>query len=77
EAAGLDPNNLAVSDPSAMNFGVGEDADTATKCEAKPWRDIWGAGQGIGAVDAVVPAAQIVERLDREYTDAHQRLRRM
>ncbi|MGW5151035.1 NAD(P)H-dependent flavin oxidoreductase, partial [Rhodococcus koreensis] len=45
--------------------------------EAKPWRDIWGAGQGIGAVDAVVPAAQIVERLDREYTDAHQGLRRM
>ncbi|MDF3305402.1 nitronate monooxygenase family protein [Rhodococcus sp. T2V] len=77
EAAGLDPNNLAVSDPSAMNFGVGEDADTATKPEAKPWRDIWGAGQGIGAVDAVVPAAQIVERLDREYTDAHQGLRRM
>ncbi|QSE92433.1 nitronate monooxygenase [Rhodococcus pseudokoreensis] len=77
EAAGLDPNNLAVSDPTAMDFGVGEDADTSTKTEAKPWRDIWGAGQGIGAVDAIVPAAQIVERLDREYTDAHQRLRRM
>ncbi|ELB89541.1 2-nitropropane dioxygenase [Rhodococcus wratislaviensis IFP 2016] len=74
EAAGLDPNNLAVSDPSAMNFGVGEDADKSTKSEAKPWRDIWGAGQGIGAVDAVVPAAEIVERLTREYADARARL---
>ncbi|MDI9935778.1 nitronate monooxygenase family protein [Rhodococcus sp. IEGM 1351] len=74
EAAGLDPNNLAVSDPSAMNFSVGEDADTAAKTEAKPWRDIWGAGQGIGAVDAVVPAAEIVERLTREYAEARARL---
>ncbi|MFD9660851.1 NAD(P)H-dependent flavin oxidoreductase [Rhodococcus sp. NPDC059968] len=74
EAAGLDPNNLAVSDPSAMDFGVGEDADTAVKSEAKPWRDIWGAGQGIGAVGAVVPAAEIVERLTREYADARARL---
>jgi len=74
EAAGLDPNNLAVSDPSAMNFGVGEDADKSTKSEAKPWRDIWGAGQGIGAVDAVVPAAEIVERLTREYAEARARL---
>ena len=74
EAAGLDPNNLAVSDPSAMNFGVGEDADTAAKSEAKPWRDIWGAGQGIGAVDAVVPAAEIVERLTREYAAAKDQL---
>jgi nitronate monooxygenase len=74
EAAGLDPNNLAVSDPSAMDFGVGEEADNAAKSEAKPWRDIWGAGQGIGAVDAVVPAAEIVERLTREYADAKARL---
>ncbi|MDH6293442.1 NAD(P)H-dependent flavin oxidoreductase YrpB (nitropropane dioxygenase family), partial [Rhodococcus opacus] len=74
EAAGLDPNNLAHSDPSAMNFGVGEDADTAAKTEAKPWRDIWGAGQGIGAVDAVVPAAEIVERLTREYAAAKDQL---
>ncbi|MDJ0420800.1 NAD(P)H-dependent flavin oxidoreductase [Rhodococcus opacus] len=74
EAAGLDPNNLAVSDPSAMNFGVGEDADKSTKSEAKPWRDIWGAGQGIGAVDAVVPAAEIVERLTREYAAAKDQL---
>ncbi|WP_241032112.1 hypothetical protein [Rhodococcus pseudokoreensis] len=74
EAAGLDPNNLAVADPTAMDFGVGEDADTSTRTEAKPWRDIWGAGQGIGAIDAIVPAAQIVERLSREYTDARAHL---
>jgi nitronate monooxygenase len=67
---GLDPNNLAVSDLSAMNFGVGEDADTAATTEAEPWRDIWGAGQGIGVVDAVNPAAGIVERLTREYEAA-------
>ncbi|MFW2243973.1 nitronate monooxygenase, partial [Rhodococcus opacus] len=48
--------------------------DKSTKSEAKPWRDIWGAGQGIGAVDAVVPAAEIVERLTREYADARARL---
>ncbi|MHA4853904.1 NAD(P)H-dependent flavin oxidoreductase [Rhodococcus sp. MSC1_016] len=74
EAAGLDPNNLAVSDPTAMNFGVGEDADKSTKSEAKPWRDIWGAGQGIGTVDAVVPAAEIVKRLTREYAAAKDQL---
>ena len=48
-AAGLDPENLPVSDPSKMNFG-GAGA-------AKAWKDIWGCGQGIGAVKAVVPAA--------------------
>ena len=70
EAVGLDPNNLAVSAPSVMNFGVGEDSDTETTTEAKPWRDIWGAGQGIGAVDAVKPVADIVERLTCEYEAA-------
>jgi nitronate monooxygenase len=70
EAVGLDPNNLAQSDPSAMDFGVGETADTVANSKAKPWRDIWGAGQGVGAVDAVVPVAEIVERLSREYADA-------
>ena len=44
ENAGLDPNNLPVSDPSAMNFGSGGGSD------AKAWKDIWGSGQGIGAV---------------------------
>ncbi|WP_313073780.1 nitronate monooxygenase family protein [Melaminivora sp.] len=64
-AAGLDPDHLPESDPSKMNFGG--DAK-------KAWKDIWGCGQGIGAVDAVVPAAELVERLDREYRAARQRL---
>ncbi|MGX7729148.1 NAD(P)H-dependent flavin oxidoreductase [Rhodococcus sp. 2H158] len=72
EAAGLDPNNLAVSDPSAMDFGTGESSGTGAK--AKAWRDIWGSGQGIGAVDAVVPAAELVDRLATEYRAARERL---
>jgi nitronate monooxygenase len=64
-AAGLDPNNLAVSDPSKMNFG---------SASAKAWKDIWGAGQGISAVKEVVPAAALVERLQAEYAAAKQRL---
>lgn len=72
EAAGLDPNNLAVSDPSAMDFGTGESSGSAQA--AKAWRDIWGSGQGIGAVDAVVPAAELVDRLTTEYRAARERL---
>jgi nitronate monooxygenase len=68
EAAGLDPDNLPGSDPSKMNFGSGEQSD------AKAWKDIWGCGQGIGAVDAVVGAADLVERLRREYDEARKRL---
>ena len=64
-AAGLDPDNLPVSDPSAMNFGSGR---------TKAWKDIWGCGQGIGAIDKVVPTAELVARLKREYTAARQRL---
>ncbi len=64
--AGLDPDNLPESDPSAMNFG-GEAAK-------KAWKDIWGCGQGIGAVKAVVPAAELVARLKREYEAARRRL---
>ena len=67
-AAGLDPDNLPVSDPSAMNFGG--DA-------AKAWKDIWGCGQGIGAIDAVVPAAELVARLRREYEAAQLRIARV
>ena len=63
--AGLDPEHLPESDPSAMNFGGSA---------AKAWKDIWGCGQGIGAVKAVVPAAELVARLQREYKDAQQRL---
>jgi nitronate monooxygenase len=63
--AGLDPDNLPVSDPSKMNFAGG-----ATKA----WKDIWGCGQGIGAVKAVVPAAEMVARMQREYALARKRL---
>jgi len=63
--AGMDPDNLPESDPSAMNFG----GDSK-----KAWKDIWGCGQGIGNVNAVVPAAELVARLVREYQAARQRL---
>ena len=66
-AAGLDPDNLPESDPTKMNFGG--DAK-------KAWKDIWGCGQGIGAVDAVLPAAELVARLRREYEQARARLSR-
>jgi len=68
EAAGLDPAHLPEADPSKMNFGSG--GDTA----AKAWKDIWGCGQGIGSVEAVLPAAELVARLAREYAAARVRL---
>jgi len=64
-AAGLDPENLPVSDPSKMNFGG--DAK-------KAWKDIWGCGQGIGAVSAVTSTAELVARLRGEYEAARARL---
>ncbi len=64
ERAGLDPDNLPQADPSVMNFGSGGNQ------EAKAWRDIWGCGQGIGAVKGVVPAAELVDRLAAEYEAA-------
>jgi len=66
-AAGLNPDDLPVSDPSTMNFDDGSS-------KAKAWKDIWGSGQGIGAVEKVVPARDLVERLIREYADARARL---
>ena len=68
EAAGLDPDNLAGGDPSTMDFGSGGSSD------AKAWKDIWGCGQGIGAVKEVVPTAALVARLKREYHAARDRL---
>jgi nitronate monooxygenase len=65
--AGLDPDNLPESDPGKMSFGGGDSAK-------KAWKDIWGCGQGIGAVHAVVPAAELVARLKREYDGARQRI---
>ncbi len=64
--AGMDPDHLPESDPSKMNFG-GEGAK-------KAWKDIWGCGQGIGAVKAVVPARELCERLAREYREARARV---
>jgi nitronate monooxygenase len=64
-AAGLDPDKLPESDPSAMNFGG--DAK-------KAWKDIWGCGQGIGAVTAVTSTADLVARLAREYREAKARI---
>ncbi len=63
--AGLDPDNLPQSDPSKMSF---------SSDRKKPWKDIWGSGQGIGAVRDVVPAAALIARLKREYAAARQRL---
>ena len=67
-AAGLDPENLPQSDPSKMNFGSGG----TTK--AKAWKDIWGSGQGIGAVKTVESAGDFIARLGREYAQAKERL---
>ncbi len=68
EAAGLDPDNLPESDPSAMNFGSGGNTD------AKAWKDIWGCGQGIGAVKSAGPTSAFVEKLVAEYEAAKQRI---
>ena len=64
-SAGLDPDALPESDPSTMNFGG--DAK-------KAWKDIWGCGQGIGAVKQVLPARELIGRLKAEYEQARRRL---
>jgi nitronate monooxygenase len=64
-AQGLDPDALPQSDPTQMNFSSGT---------GKAWRDIWGAGQGVGSVDAVLPAGQLVARWQDEYALARRRL---
>ena len=63
--AGMDPEHLPESDPTKMNF---------SSDSAKAWKDIWGSGQGIGAVHQVLPAAALVKRLADEYLAARQRL---
>jgi nitronate monooxygenase len=67
-AAGLDPDNLPEADKSKMNFGSGGSS------KAKAWRDIWGAGQGVGLVEDVPTVAEMVERLKAEYEAARRRL---
>ena len=66
-AAGMDPDNLPLADPSKMDF------EQATG-GAKAWKDIWGSGQGIGAIKAVEPVAKLVDRLETEYRAARARL---
>jgi nitronate monooxygenase len=68
ERAGLDPDNLPQADPSKMNFGSGGNT------EAKAWKDIWGCGQGIGAIDKIQTTHEYVAKLRREYNAARQRL---
>ena len=65
-AAGMDPDNLPESDPSKMNFGGNS---------KKAWKDIWGCGQGIGAIDSVTSTADFVAKLRREYEAARARLK--
>lgn len=67
-SAGLDPDNLPESDPSKMNFGSG--GNTA----AKAWKDIWGCGQGIGAIKTRESAGAYVARLASDYREARARL---
>ena len=69
EAAGLDPDDLPESDPSNMNFG------SSGSSKQKAWKDIWGSGQGINAVKAVLPAGELVTRLRTEYDAARERLK--
>lgn len=67
-AAGLDPDTLATSDPSMMDFSTGGGI------AAKAWRDIWGSGQGIGAITSIESTADLVSRLKQEYEEARRRL---
>nr|MBV6630499.1 nitronate monooxygenase [Oceanococcus sp. HetDA_MAG_MS8] len=67
EAAGLDPDNLPEGDVSQMDFG-------SSGKPTKAWRDIWGCGQGIGAVDQIPSAAGLIDRLEGEYRAARERL---
>ena len=68
EAAGLDPNNLPESDPSKMDFGSGGNTD------AKAWKNIWGCGQGIGAVKALDSTGDFVAKLKDQYQQAKARI---
>jgi nitronate monooxygenase len=68
ENAGLDPDNLADGDAKAMDFAKRESGD------AKAWRDIWGAGQGVGNIDEVLPTRDLVLRMAAEYESARTRI---
>lgn len=66
-ASGMDPDNLPTSDPSKMSFGTDASGERA---KPKAWKEIWGSGQGVGSVPAVVPAAELVARFKKEYDEA-------
>jgi nitronate monooxygenase len=68
ENAGLDPDNLPDVDKSAMDFA------SSAKSDAKAWRDIWGAGQGVGNIDDVLPTQDLVLRIEAEYQSSRARL---
>jgi nitronate monooxygenase len=68
ESAGLDPDDLAGIDPTAMKFGSDGSA------RVKAWRDIWGSGQGVGVIDRVRPAAELIDLLAQQYSAAKSRL---
>lgn len=66
--AGLDPDNLPEGDKATMDFAK------ATKSDAKAWRDIWGAGQGVGNIDEIMPTRELVLRMEQEYNATRTRL---
>ncbi|GLQ23384.1 2-nitropropane dioxygenase [Algimonas ampicilliniresistens] len=68
EKAGMDPDNLPGADKTSMNFGSGGNTDK------KAWKDIWGAGQGVGQVKSSPPVAQVVNQMEQEFRDAIKRL---
>jgi nitronate monooxygenase len=67
-AAGLDPDNLPTAEKNSMNFG-------SEREKPKAWKEIWGAGQGVGNIDEVLPAGELIARLRQEYAAARRRLR--
>ncbi|MDH3431262.1 MAG: nitronate monooxygenase family protein [Gammaproteobacteria bacterium] len=66
--AGLDPDNLPSGDKAAMDFGK------RNKAEAKAWRDIWSAGQGVGNIEEILPTRDLVLRMEQEYNDSRNTL---
>lgn len=72
--AGMDPNNLPQGDLSKMDFGTGGGDKPEGAMSAKAWKDIWGCGQGIGAINKIQPTADFVAQLMSEYQDARKRL---
>jgi len=68
ENAGLDPDDLPEGDKTAMSFGSGD------KSAAKAWRDIWGAGQGVGGINDIPPVRELILRMEKEYRETRERL---